>query len=117
LAGTVSSVRTEEATAVVTVKGLEIHVAVTPEMATGREVLFFIRPNDVELLPASHESGTNVFDGVVDKMTYLGDRSDYRICVGESLELRVQTDGKVRFDEGENVKVHLPIPHCRVIVE
>ena len=50
-------------------------------------------------------------------MTYLGDRSDYRIRVGESLDLRVQTDGKVRFEQDENVKVHLPIPHCRVIVE
>ena len=86
-------------------------------MAPGREVLFFIRPNDVELLPASQESGINVFDGIVDKMTYLGDRSDYRIRVGETLDLRVQTDGKVRFEQDENVKVHLPIPHCRVIVE
>ena len=117
LEGSVSVVSMEEGTAVVTVEGREIHVSAMPDMAPGREVLFFIRPNDVELLPASHETGTNVFDGVVDKMTYLGDRSDYRIIVGESLELRVQTDGKVRFDEGENVKVHLPTPHCRVIVE
>jgi ABC-type Fe3+/spermidine/putrescine transport system ATPase subunit len=117
LAGKVSTVRAEDGIAVVTVAGLEIHVALTPEMAPGREVLFFIRPNDVALLPASHESGTNIFDGIVDKMTYLGDRSDYRIQLSESLELRVQTDGKIRFDEGENVKVHLPIPHCRVIVE
>ena len=117
LAGTVSTIITEDATAVVTVKGLEIHVALTPGMAPGQNVLFFIRPNDVALLPTSHKSGTNIFDAIVDKMTYLGDRSDYRIQLGESLELRVQTDGKVRFDEGENVKVHLPIPHCRVIMD
>jgi ABC-type Fe3+/spermidine/putrescine transport system ATPase subunit len=117
LVGTMSTVRAEEATAVVTVEGLEISVALMPEMTPGREVLFFIRPNDVELLPASHERGTNVFDGVVDKMTYLGDRRDYRVRVGESLELRVQTDGKVRFEEGEAVKVHLPILHCRIIVD
>ena len=71
----------------------------------------------MELLPASHEGGTNIFPGVVHKKTYLGDRNDYRILVGEDLELRVQTDGKVRFDEGENVKVHLPVSLCRVIVE
>jgi ABC-type Fe3+/spermidine/putrescine transport system ATPase subunit len=117
LTGAVSAVHAEDATAVVTVAGLEIFVAATPEMAPGREVLFFIRPNDVELLPTSEKSGTNVFDGTVENMTYLGDRSDYRIRVGESLELRVQTDGKVRFDEGKNVKVHLPIPRCRVIVD
>jgi ABC-type Fe3+/spermidine/putrescine transport system ATPase subunit len=117
LAGTLSAVHTEERTATVAVDGLEIHVSAMPEMAPGRKVLFFIRPNDVELLPASQGSGINVFDGVVEKKTYLGDRNDYRIRVSEGLDLRVQTDGKVRFEEGENVKVHLPIPHCRVIVE
>jgi ABC-type Fe3+/spermidine/putrescine transport system ATPase subunit len=117
LAGTLSAVHTEERTATVAVDGLEIHVSAMPEMAPGRKVLFFIRPNDVELLPASQGGGINVFDGVVEKKTYLGDRNDYRIRVSEGLGLRVQTDGKVRFEEGENVKVHLPIPHCRVIVE
>jgi ABC-type Fe3+/spermidine/putrescine transport system ATPase subunit len=117
LVGTVTSVHLEEALAVATVDGMEIYVSARPEMSPGQSVLLFIRPNDVELLPASHASGTNIFNGVVDKMTYLGDRNDYRIIVGGSLELRVQTDGKVRFDNGENVKVHLPISHCRVIVE
>jgi len=115
--GTVSAVHAEQATAIITVGNLAISVPTTPEMSPGRNVLLFIRPNNVDLLPASHASGTNVFDGVVDKMTYLGDRSDYRITVGEGLDLRVQTDGKVRFDEGENVKVHLPVSHCRVIME
>jgi ABC-type Fe3+/spermidine/putrescine transport system ATPase subunit len=115
--GTVIAVHPEQNMARIAADGLEISIPATPEMASGRSVLLFIRPNDVDLLPASHASGTNVFDGVVDKMTYLGDRSDYRIVAGESLELRVQTDGKVRFDEGQNVKVRLPIPHCRVIVE
>lgn len=117
LAGTVSALNRDEATAVVTVDGLEIHVIASPDMSPGGSVLLFIRPNDVELLLASHQSGTNIFDGVVDKMTYLGDRSDYRVIVGESLDLRVQTDGKVRFNEGESVKVYLPVSHCRVIVE
>jgi ABC-type Fe3+/spermidine/putrescine transport system ATPase subunit len=117
LVGAVTSVHLEEALAVATVDGMEIYVSARPDMSPGQSVLLFIRPNDVELLPASHASGTNIFNGVVDKMTYLGDRNDYRIIVGGSLELRVQTDGKVRFDNGENVKVHLPISHCRVIVE
>jgi spermidine/putrescine ABC transporter ATP-binding subunit len=103
----------------VTVKanGLEILIPAQPGMSAGQSVLLFVRPNDVELLPASHEAGRNIFPGVVGKMTYLGDRIDYRIVVGEGLELRVQTDGKVRFDEGEHVKVHLPAAHCQVILE
>ena len=86
-------------------------------MSPGRNILLFIRPNNVELLPVSHASDTNIFDARVEKMTYLGDRNDYRVIVGERTELRVQTDGKVRFNEGEPVKVHLPVPHCHVIME
>ena len=114
---TVDSVDTGAEMVTVRADGLEILVPAQPGMSAGQSMLLFVRPNDVELLPASHEAGTNVFPGVVEKMTYLGDRSDYRIVVGEGLDLRVQTDGKVRFDEGERVKVHLPAIHCRVILE
>jgi len=117
VAGTLSAVHADQGTAVVAAHGLEIVVGATPEMAAGRPVLLFIRPNDVSLLPTSHASGTNVFVGVVDKMTYLGDRCDYRVGVGEGLQLRVQTDGKVRFDVGEQVLVHLPVALCRLILE
>jgi hypothetical protein len=87
-------------------------------MSPGRKVLLFIRPNNVELLPASGApTDRNTFPGLVDKMTYLGDRNDYRIRVGDSLELRVQTDGKLRCEPGEEVQVHLPVPLCRVILE
>jgi ABC-type Fe3+/spermidine/putrescine transport system ATPase subunit len=117
IAGTVSELYADLGQAVVTAQGLDIAVPATPEMSPGQRVLLFIRPNNVELLPASYEGGTNVFAGVVDKMTYLGDRNDYRIAAGEGLELRVQTDGKVRFDVGERVKVHLPMDLCRLVLE
>ena len=107
--------------------GLQIAILARPDMAPGQEVLLFIRPNDVELLPASYGEGVdaapaglaaeNLFPGVVHKMTYLGDRIDYHILLGDGLDLRVQTDGKVRFHQGENVKVHLPVALCRVILE
>jgi len=115
--GTVSSVDPQEGTAVVQASGLEITVPFREGMSPGQNVLLFIRPNDVEIQPASHEQTTNVFPGVVDKMIYLGDRSDYRIIVGEALDLRVQTDGKVRIDEGETISVHLPASLCRVLLE
>ena len=115
--GTVGALDAEEQTVVVHASGLEITVPATPEMSPGRNVLFFIRPNNVELFPASHPEGRNVFRGTVDKLTYLGDRNDYRIAVGDGLELRVQTDGKLRFDQGEPVKIHLPVALCRVILE
>ena len=115
--GVVSSVDAEAGTATMMAGGLEISVAATPNLSPDQSLLLFIRPNNVDLLPASHPDRRNIFPGVVEKTTYLGDRNDYRIAVGEGLELRVQTDGKVRFQLGENVKVHLPVSLCRVITE
>jgi ABC-type Fe3+/spermidine/putrescine transport system ATPase subunit len=117
VAATVSSVDAEGGTVIVEAYGVEILIPAGPELLPGQSVLLFVRPNDVELLPASSEVGTNAFPATVDKMTYLGDRNDYRVVLGEGLGLRVQTDGKVRFDEGERVKAHLPVDHCRVILE
>lgn len=117
IGGVVSALDAEQGRAVIAVHGLDLSVPSTPDMSPGTSLLLFIRPNNVDLLPASHAGGTNIFSAVVDKMTYLGDRNDYRVVAGEGLELRVQTDGKVRFDLGENVKVRLPPSLCRVIVE
>jgi len=112
---TVSSVDRAAGMGVVRANGLDIEIPAPPSLSTGERVLVFVRPNDVDLLPGSSRGGTNVFPGEVGKVTYLGDRNDYRIVVGEGLELRVQTDGKERFHEGEPVKVRLPATHCRVI--
>ncbi|MBM4429074.1 MAG: ABC transporter ATP-binding protein [Chloroflexi bacterium] len=83
----------------------------------GQELLVFIRPNDVNLLPIGSERARNTYTGQIHKLTYLGDKIDYRVLVGEGVHIRVQTDGKVRFHEGEEVKVQLPESCCRVIKE
>jgi ABC-type Fe3+/spermidine/putrescine transport system ATPase subunit len=117
IAGTVSTLQAADQTAITRAKGLDIRVPATPEMAAGQSVLVFIRPNNIELLDGAQPAGTNTFSGVVDKTTYLGDRNDYRVVVGDDLNLRVQTDGKLRFDAGAHVTVHLPVALCRVILE
>ncbi len=115
LEGQVTDIDLTDATATVTVEGLKVEVAAIPDMAVGQKVLLFVRPNDVEVLPASQPAEANVYDATVSQMTYLGDRIDYRIVLCDSLELRVQTDGKVRFERGAPVKVRLPKDRCRVI--
>ena len=112
--GTVLSIEAEKA--IVVVDDLQFAVPASPKMRPREKLLFFIRPNDIDLFPPGHADGENTFDGVVSKMTYLGDKIDYRIAVGGSLELRVQTDGKVRFEEGESVCLQLPVDRCRAIV-
>lgn len=101
---------------VITVDGLELIVPGLSGMEEGRNLLVFIRPNDVQLLPAGHEGGENIFDGVVDKLTYLGDKIDYRITLSERLEIRVQTDGKQRFKRGERLRAYLPRERCRAVL-
>jgi ABC-type Fe3+/spermidine/putrescine transport system ATPase subunit len=112
--GTVVSVKDERVT--MTVDGLELVVPSLSEVEEGQSLLVFIRPNDVQLFPVGHEGGENFFDGVVDKLTYLGDKIDYRITLGERLELRVQTDGKQRFERGAKLKAYLPRERCRAVM-
>jgi ABC-type Fe3+/spermidine/putrescine transport system ATPase subunit len=112
--GTVVSVKDERT--IMTVDGLDLVVPGLSGVAKGQSLLVFIRPNDIQLFPASHEGGENIFDGVVDKLTYLGDKIDYRITLGEKMEMRVQTDGKQRFERGERLKAHLPRERCRAVM-
>jgi spermidine/putrescine ABC transporter ATP-binding subunit len=112
--GTVVSVKDERI--IMSIDGLELVVPGLSGVEKGQSLLVFIRPNDVQLFPASHKGGENVFDGVVDKLTYLGDKIDYRITLDERLEIRVQTDGKQRFKRGEKLKAYLPRERCRAVM-
>jgi ABC-type Fe3+/spermidine/putrescine transport system ATPase subunit len=113
--GKVLSVASEQVT--VAVDGLKLVVPGTAETRVGQDWLIFVRPNDIDLLPAESSEAMNVLDGTISKLTYLGDRIDYRVALTESLELRVQTDGKVRFGAGDRVKVRLPMASCRPVTE
>jgi spermidine/putrescine ABC transporter ATP-binding subunit len=112
--GTVVSVKDERI--IMAVDGLELIVPGLLGVEKGQSLLVFIRPNDVQLFPASQEGGENIFDGLVDKLTYLGDKIDYRITLGERLQMRVQTDGKQRFKRGERLKAYLPRERCRAVM-
>ncbi len=103
--------------AVIDLDGRRLVVPATGDARSGEKWLVFVRPNDVELLPPDGESAQNELDGTVGKFTYLGDRIDYRVTLTPSLELRVQTDGKVRFAAGDRVRVRLPLVRCRPVAE
>ncbi|MBI4536936.1 MAG: ABC transporter ATP-binding protein [candidate division NC10 bacterium] len=106
LEGRVASVR--GATMTVTASGLSIHTPSLPEVAPGHKVLLFVRPNEIEILPAATPADTNVFPARVEKTTYLGDTMDYRLMLGEGVELRVQADARHRYGAGESVRLRWP---------
>ncbi len=103
--------------AIIAVNDLHITVPAVPDMQPGQKLLVFIRPNDVRLLPAGSEGGENVFEGVVYQCTYLGDKIDHRVHLGHSLTLRVQSDSKLKCNQGDKVRVQLPVESCRPIIE
>jgi iron(III) transport system ATP-binding protein len=87
---------------------LAVSTPALPAIGPGQKVLLFLRPNEVEILPQDTPVGTNVFAARVDKATYLGDTMDYRIALGQGVELRVQGDARRRYQAGENVRLRLP---------
>ena len=83
----------------------------------GEELLALIRSSDIHLLDADdNENMENVFDGLIEKATYLGDKVDYRIIAGDNLEIRVQTGRTSKFRKGEKIKVHVPVESCKTIL-
>jgi spermidine/putrescine ABC transporter ATP-binding subunit len=106
LDGRVEAVRGETMT--VAAGGLAILTPALPGVTSGRKVLLFLRPNEIELLPADTASAANVFPATVEKTTYLGDTMDYRLTVGDAIELRVQADARHRYGAGEAVRVRCP---------
>lgn len=105
--------------ALLDVQGLRLTMPLQSAISStlGQEWLLFIRPNDIDLLPADTAAGENTFDAMVTKLTYLGDKIDYRVSVNGTFELRVQTDGKVRFAIGDKVRVRLPMSQCRPVLD
>ena len=95
----------------------QLIVPLSQSVKKGGELLVFIRPNDIQLLDLNDERvKDNAFDGIIEKATYLGEKVDYRIRVGNNLEMRVQVGGMSRFNSGDRVKVHLPVDRCKGIV-
>jgi len=115
LDGRVSGVR--GATMIVAAGGLAIQTPVLPGVTSGQKVLLFLRPNEIELLPAGATSDVNIFPAKVEKTTYLGDTIDYRLALGDGADLRVQTDARHRYAAGEAVRVRLPRVRSWVVAD
>lgn len=93
----------------------------------GQHVVVAVRPHDIHIIPSGASLSSfyldgdasgplNVFHGLVERRTYLGDAQDYAIVLGDGhLRLRVTTRPSVRFDEGETVQIAVPPSTCRVL--
>ncbi|HXV84289.1 MAG TPA: ABC transporter ATP-binding protein [Candidatus Binatia bacterium] len=82
----------------------------------GAEILASIRPHNIKIKKSRDKSknAKNQLSGVVEKVSYLGDRVDYRVLVGEQ-GLRVQTEPGEVYPEGTKVLLVLPSDKISVI--
>ena len=105
LEGKVQAVRGPEM--VVTANGLQVSTPALAGVGQGQKVLLFLRPNEIEILPPQTPPETNLFEARVEKATYLGDTMDYRLRLGQDVELRVQSDARHRYQNGDAVRLRL----------
>jgi ABC-type Fe3+/spermidine/putrescine transport system ATPase subunit len=101
----------------VRVGGGWVTVPALPGAAAGRRAVLFVRPNEVELLPADAPDASGVLRATVETATYLGDRMDYRLRLEGGLALRVQQDGGSRVASGALVRLRLPSGRVRALSE
>ena len=90
---------------------LEIDQRIT--LSAGADVILSIRPHNIRLW-AEEGRTRNALQGIVEKSSYLGDKVDYRVRVGDKI-LRVQTPPGEVFIEGTKVFLHLPAEKISVI--
>jgi spermidine/putrescine ABC transporter ATP-binding subunit len=105
LDGQVQAVRGPEM--VVMASGLQVSTPALSGIGQGQKVLLFLRPNEIEILPPKTPPETNLFEARVEKATYLGDTMDYRLRLGQDAELRVQSDARHRYQNGDSVRLRL----------
>lgn len=97
----------------VSVEGVSLQVSPIAQTQPGESALIFIRPSDVKIVNGGVTE--NVLPGQVTKVTYLGEKFDYRVRCGEIAELRVQTDNPTRYAPGATIRLHFPLEHAHLI--
>ncbi len=94
----------------------ELEIDGSTGVTIGAEILVSIRPHNIKIKKTASEGrdARNEINGVVAKVSYLGDRVDYRIAIGDKA-LRVQTEPGEVYAEGTEVSVTLPPGKLSVI--
>jgi ABC-type Fe3+/spermidine/putrescine transport system ATPase subunit len=91
----------------------ELEIDKCRTLNAGADVLLSIRPHNIRIYKEGDRT-RNELQGIVEKGSYLGDKVDYRVRVGERI-LRVQTPPGEVFTDGTKVSLHLPAEKISVI--
>lgn len=91
----------------------EIEIDGCQTLPLGKDVLISIRPHNVRIERSDHKT-RNALLGIVEKGSYLGDKIDYRVRIGDRM-LRVQTAPGELYADGATISLHFPEDKIRVI--
>jgi iron(III) transport system ATP-binding protein len=80
----------------------------------GSRAIVLIRPENVELSPQPHPSGTNVWKGHVTSSNFLGEYIDCTILCGET-EIRARVNPFLAAEDGTELYLHVPPERCSLI--
>jgi iron(III) transport system ATP-binding protein len=97
----------------VCIAGQDLDVGQCPPLPINADVLVSIRPHNITMRAEAPRTG-NELQGVVEKGSYLGDKVDYRVRVGDRI-LRVQTPPGEVYTDGATVSLHLPGDKINII--
>ena len=101
----------------VSLGGARVALPATTGARPGQAVLVFARPSEIELerADAPAPSAPDIMDARVEQVTYLGDKVDYRLTLGQGLRLRVQSEAHRRLAPGQPVRVRLTRARCWIV--
>jgi iron(III) transport system ATP-binding protein len=91
-----------------------LHCANLAQGKTGSQVLFAVKPEDIQLFSSPSESLFPGWAATVEQLSFLGGFVDYRISVGD-LVLRARVHPSIFFRPGEKVHVGFQAHRCSVI--
>jgi iron(III) transport system ATP-binding protein len=82
--------------------------------AVGDQVVLLVRPEDVSLTDQDPLSSSNVLEGRVESIIFMGDALDCRVAIGQEL-LRLKIQASVDVGRGDTVFLDLPPQRCHAL--
>lgn len=114
LSGKVVSREKEGDVGVVQSGGVQLTCYLSRGIKDGDAVDIGVRPEAIEVHSERPQVQENVFEGVVEQSTFIGDALECKIRCGENV-FQARTAGFIELKQGESVFLHLPPSRCLAI--
>lgn len=74
-----------------------------------------VRPEDIRIAKDDSLNGSNVFNGEVDSLMFLGHYFDVRVIIADRCSLRLFVHHAQKLTQGERVTLYIPPEACRIL--